>query len=59
MNIYCSICMTTSLRRMEKMKFTNLFEKQNVSRLCYGTLSLSDLQNRDNVENKVNLLNYA
>lgn len=41
------------------MKFTNLFEKQNVSRLCYGTLSISDLQNRDNVENKVNLLNYA
>ena len=59
MFIYCSICMNTSLRRMGKMKFTNFFEKQNVSRLCYGTLSLSDLQNRDNAENKVNLLNYA
>ncbi len=41
------------------MIFTNLFEKQNVSRLCYGTLSLSNLQNSDNVENKVSLLNYA
>jgi aryl-alcohol dehydrogenase-like predicted oxidoreductase len=41
------------------MKYTNLFEKQNVSKLCYGTLSLSLLQNFDSLENKVNLLNYA
>lgn len=41
------------------MKYISLFEKQNVSKLCYGTLSLSDLQNLDSVQNKVNLLNYA
>lgn len=41
------------------MKYTNLFEKENVSKLCYGTLSLSFLQNFDSLENKVNLLNYA
>ena len=41
------------------MKYINLFEKENVSRLCYGTLSLSKLQNFDTFENKVKLLNYA
>ncbi len=41
------------------MKYTNLFEKNNVSKLCYGTLSLSFLQNRDKLEHKVELLNYA
>nr|WP_300092256.1 aldo/keto reductase [Sedimentibacter sp.] len=41
------------------MKYINLFEKENVSKLCYGTLSLSDLQNNNTVENKVRLLNYA
>ena len=41
------------------MLYTNLFEKENVSKLCYGTLSLSNLQNHDTLENKVNLLNYA
>lgn len=41
------------------MKYINFFEKQNVSKLCYGTLSLSDLQNCDSIINKVNLLNYA
>ncbi|MDF2615868.1 MAG: aldo/keto reductase, partial [Sedimentibacter sp.] len=41
------------------MKYINLFEKENVSKLCYGTLSLSDLQNNNTVENKVKLLNYA
>ncbi|WMJ75843.1 MULTISPECIES: aldo/keto reductase [unclassified Sedimentibacter] len=41
------------------MKYTNLFEKENVSKLCYGTLALSFLQNFDSLENKVNLLNYA
>lgn len=41
------------------MKYTNLFEKDNVSKLCYGTLSLSDLQNFNTLENKVELLNYA
>ncbi|MDF2676314.1 MAG: Aldo/keto reductase [Bacillota bacterium] len=40
------------------MQYINLFEKK-VSKLCYGTLSLSDLQNSDSIENKVNLLNYA
>ncbi len=41
------------------MKYIKLFEKPNVSKLCYGTLSLSDLQNCDSIKNKVNLLNYA
>jgi aryl-alcohol dehydrogenase-like predicted oxidoreductase len=41
------------------MLYTNLFGKENVSKLCYGTLSLSILQNHDSLENKVNLLNYA
>ena len=41
------------------MKYINLFEKKNVSKLCYGTLSLSNLQNDDTEKNKVNLLNYA
>lgn len=41
------------------MKYINLFEKENVSKLCYGTLSLSNLQNFDTAENKVKLLNYA
>ncbi len=41
------------------MKYINFFEKQNVSKLCYGTLSLSDLQNSDTLNNKVKLLNYA
>ena len=41
------------------MKYIKLFEKENVSKLCYGTLSLSDLQNNDTMENKVKLLNYA
>ena len=41
------------------MKYINLFEKENVSKLCYGTLSLSNLQNFDTVENKIKLLNYA
>jgi len=41
------------------MKYTKLFEKNNVSKLCYGTLSLSFLQNCDTLEHKVELLNYA
>ncbi|TWH79813.1 aldo/keto reductase [Sedimentibacter saalensis] len=41
------------------MKYINLFDKENVSKLCYGTLSLSDLQNNNTEENKVKLLNYA
>jgi aryl-alcohol dehydrogenase-like predicted oxidoreductase len=41
------------------MKYIKLIEKENVSKLCYGTLSLSDLQNNNTVENKVKLLNYA
>lgn len=41
------------------MKYIKLFEKENVSKLCYGTLSLSKLQNSDTFENKVKLLNYA
>ncbi len=41
------------------MKYVNLFEKQNVSKICYGTLSLSNLQNFDTEKNKISLLNYA
>lgn len=41
------------------MQYTKLFEKENVSTLCYGTLSLSNLQNENTIENKVKLLNYA
>ena len=41
------------------MKYINLFEKRNVSKLCYGTLSLSNLQNSDTLENRVSLLNYS
>lgn len=41
------------------MLYTNLFEKTNVSKICYGTLSLSFLQNLDTLENKIELLNYA
>jgi len=41
------------------MKYINLFEKRNVSKLCYGTLSLSNLQNSDTLENRVRLLNYS
>ena len=41
------------------MKYIKLFEKEHVSKLCYGTLSLSNLQNEDTDENKVKLLNYA
>lgn len=41
------------------MIYTNLFERKNVSKICYGTLSLSLLQNFDKLENKINLLNYA
>lgn len=41
------------------MQYINLFGKKNVSKLCYGTLSLSSLQNWDTDENKVKILNYA
>lgn len=41
------------------MKYTKLFEKEHVSKLCYGTLSLSNLQNDDSIRNKVKLLNFA
>jgi len=41
------------------MDYINFFEKANVSKLCYGTLSLSDLQNNDTDYNKIKLLNYA
>jgi len=44
---------------VELMQYVNLLEKKNVSRLCYGTLSLSDLQNDDTTSNKVKLLNFA
>jgi len=40
------------------MQYINLFDKK-ISKLCYGTLSLSDLQNNDTTENKIQLLNYA
>lgn len=41
------------------MKYIKLFEKKHVSYICYGTLSLSNLQNKDTIENKIKLLNYA
>ena len=41
------------------MEYINLFEKANVSKLCYGTLALSRLQNPDTDEKKAGLLNYA
>lgn len=41
------------------MKYTNLFEKDNLSYICYGTLSLSKLQNSETMTNRVKLLNYA
>lgn len=41
------------------MEYINFFEKNNVSKLCYGTLSLSNLQNNDTDNNKIKLLNYA
>lgn len=41
------------------MQYTSFFEKEHVSKLCFGTLSLSNLQNSDTDENKVKLLNYA
>ncbi|NYB75964.1 aldo/keto reductase [Sedimentibacter hydroxybenzoicus DSM 7310] len=41
------------------MKYINFFENRQVSKLCYGTLSLSGLQNSDSLDNKVRLLNYA
>lgn len=43
----------------ETMKYIKLFEKEHVSKLCYGTLALSFLQNDDTDEHKVRLLNYA
>lgn len=41
------------------MQYINFLNKENVSSLCYGTLSLSKLQNENTIENKVKLLNYA
>lgn len=32
---------------------------KNISKLCFGTLALSNLQNKDNLANKVDVLNYA
>lgn len=41
------------------MRYIKLGYKEHVSRLCYGTLSLSNLQNNDADENKIGLLDYA
>lgn len=41
------------------MIYTNLFEKERVSYICYGTLSLSNLQNDSSVKSRVELLDYA
>lgn len=41
------------------MKYIKLFEKDNVSKLCYGTLALSKLQNDASISEKVKLLDYA
>lgn len=41
------------------MEYIDLFDTGKVSRICYGTLSLSKLQNDNTVANNVKLLNYA
>lgn len=41
------------------MIYTNLNNIKHISKLCFGTLALSNLQNNDSIENKVNVLNYA
>jgi uncharacterized protein len=44
---------------VKKMEYINFFNEKSVSTICYGTLSLSNLQNDDTIENRVKLLNYA
>lgn len=41
------------------MEFKNLFNTGNVSKICYGTLSLSKLQNNNSIDYNVDLLKYA
>ena len=41
------------------MIYTSLNNIKNISKLCFGTLALSNLQNNDSFDNKVNVLNYA
>lgn len=41
------------------MEYIDFFGTGKVSRICYGTLALSKLQNDNKIENNVELLNYA
>lgn len=41
------------------MEYTDLFDSGKVSKICYGTLSLSKLQNNNSIEYNTELLNYA
>lgn len=41
------------------MKYIDFDDMKNISKLCFGTLALSNLQNKDDFANKVNVLNYA
>ena len=41
------------------MIYTRLKNLDKISKICFGTLALSSLQNDDSYENKVNVLNYA
>lgn len=59
LQIYCSIYIVISAQNRWEMLYINFFEKKNVSKLCYGTLALSNLQNFDTLDNKITLLNYA
>lgn len=41
------------------MIYSNFYDLKNMSKICFGTLALSDLQNKDPIEDKVRVLNYA
>jgi len=44
---------------MKKMKYIDYKDLKKISKICFGTLALSNLQNNDDFVNKVNVLNYA
>jgi aryl-alcohol dehydrogenase-like predicted oxidoreductase len=58
MKIYCYVLYQEN-QNGEIMHYIDLFEKKGVSKLCYGTLALSNLQNCDTGANKIKLLEYA
>ena len=41
------------------MEYINFKDLKNISRICFGTLALSNLQNNDSITNKLSVLNYA